>query len=48
VAPGERASDQAGGRKGRRDRLLLLLAIAQTLMTLLGAASERSGMDKYL
>jgi hypothetical protein len=35
-------------KEGRRDRLLLLLAIAQTLLTLLGAASERSGMDKYL
>jgi hypothetical protein len=32
----------------RRDRLLMLLAIAQTLLTLLGAASERAGMDKYL
>ena len=32
----------------RRDRLLMLLAIAQALLTLLGAASERCGMDKYL
>ena len=32
----------------RRDRLLMLLAIAQALLTLLGAASERSGMDAYL
>jgi len=32
----------------RRDRLLMLLAIAQALLTLLGAASERAGMDKYL
>jgi hypothetical protein len=34
--------------EGRRDRLLLLLAIAQALLTLLGAASERSGLDAYL
>jgi hypothetical protein len=32
----------------RRDRLLMLLAIAQALLTLLGAASERSQLDKYL
>ena len=32
----------------RRDRLLMLLAIAQALLTLLGAASERSGLDAYL
>ena len=32
----------------RRDRLLMLLAIAQALLTLLGAASERAGMDAYL
>lgn len=32
----------------RRDRLLMLLAIAQALLTLLGAASERTGMDRYL
>jgi hypothetical protein len=32
----------------RRDRLLMLLAIAQALLTLLGAASERSELDKYL
>jgi hypothetical protein len=32
----------------RRDRLLLLVAIAHTLMTLLGAASEASGLDRYL
>lgn len=32
----------------RRDRLLMLLAIAQALLTLLGAASERTGMDAYL
>jgi len=32
----------------RRDRLLMLLAIAQALLTLLGAASERSGLDMYL
>lgn len=33
---------------GRRDRLLLLAALAQALLTLLGAASEKTGMDKYL
>jgi len=34
--------------EGRRDRLLMLLAISQALLTLLGAASERSGLDAYL
>jgi len=33
---------------GRRDRLLLLVAVAHTLLTLLGAASEASGLDRYL
>lgn len=33
---------------GRRDRLLLLIAVAHTLLTLLGAASEESGLDRYL
>ncbi|TAL41162.1 MAG: IS4 family transposase [Salinibacterium sp.] len=33
---------------GRRDRLLLLVAVAHTLLTLLGAASEASGLDMYL
>jgi hypothetical protein len=33
---------------GRRDRLLLLVAMAHTLLTLLGAASEASGLDRYL
>lgn len=32
----------------RRDRLLMTVAIAHTLLTLLGAASEASGLDKYL
>lgn len=32
----------------RRDRLMLLAAVAQTLLTLLGAASEASGLDRYL
>src|SRR5580700_4061111 len=32
----------------RRDRLLLLAAIAHALLTLLGAASEEAGLDKYL
>jgi len=36
------------GQEARRDRLLLLLAIAQALLTLLGAASERAGLDRYL
>jgi hypothetical protein len=31
----------------RRDRLLLLAAIAHALMTLLGAASEEAGLDRY-
>jgi hypothetical protein len=33
---------------GRRDRLLLLAAIAHALLTLLGAASEEAGLDRYL
>jgi hypothetical protein len=32
----------------RRDRLLLLIAIAQNLLTLLGAASEACGLDRTL
>lgn len=32
----------------RRDRLLLLAAIAQSLLTLLGAAAEEAGLDAYL
>jgi hypothetical protein len=32
----------------RRDRLLMLLALAQALLTLLGAACERSGLDAFL
>jgi hypothetical protein len=36
------------GRTERRDRLLLLVAVAHTLLTLLGAASEESGLDRYL
>jgi hypothetical protein len=32
----------------RRDRLLLLIAIAQALLTLLGAASETCGLDRTL
>jgi hypothetical protein len=35
-------------KEARRDRLLMLLALAQALLTLLGAASERSGLDDYL
>jgi hypothetical protein len=33
---------------GRRDRLLLLAALAHALLTLLGAASEAAGLDRYL
>lgn len=36
------------GRPARRDRLLMLLAIAQALLTLLGAAAERVGLDRLL
>ncbi len=32
----------------RRDRLLVLAAFAQGLLTLLGAASEAAGLDRYL
>jgi len=32
----------------RRDRLLMLAAFAQALLTLLGAASEAAGLDRYL
>ncbi|XXU05094.1 hypothetical protein WMF40_34210 [Sorangium sp. So ce854] len=32
----------------RHDRLLLLVAMAHTLLTLLGAASEASGIDRTL
>jgi Transposase DDE domain len=32
----------------RRDRILMLAAVAQAVLTLLGAAAERSGLDKYL
>ena len=36
------------GDPARRDRLLMLAALAQGLLTLLGAASEAAGLDKYL
>ena len=36
------------GVAGRRDRLLLLAAIAHALLTLLCAASEKTGMESYL
>jgi len=36
------------GKPERRDRMLLLVAIAHALLTLLGAASEATGMDAYL
>jgi hypothetical protein len=36
------------GKPARRDRLLLLLAVAHALLTLLGAASEASGLDRTL
>jgi hypothetical protein len=32
----------------RRDRLLLLVALAEALLTLLGAAAESLGLDKKL
>lgn len=38
---------QVGGA-GRRDRLLLIAALAQALLTLLGAAGESLGMDRML
>jgi len=36
------------GKPERRDRLLLLGAIAHALLTLLGAAGERAGLDRLL
>lgn len=36
------------GAAARRDRLLMLLAIAHALLTLLGAAAEKAGLDRYL
>ena len=36
------------GTPERRDRLLLLCAVSQALLTLLGAACERTGLDKRL
>lgn len=36
------------GDSSRRDRLLLLGAMAQALLTLLGEAGERAGMDRML
>jgi hypothetical protein len=36
------------GRTDRRDRLLLIAALAQALLTLLGAASEDTGLDRTL
>jgi hypothetical protein len=36
------------GDAGRRDRLLLVAAIAHVLLTLLGAAGERAGLDRTL
>jgi len=33
---------------GRRDRLMLVVAMAQALLTLLGAAAEKSGVDRAL
>ena len=35
------------GKPERRDRLLLLIAIAQALLTLLGAAAEHEGLDRH-
>lgn len=36
------------GRVDRRDRLFLLAALAQALLTILGAASEETGLDRTL
>lgn len=36
------------GSTDRRDRLLLLAAIAQALLTLLGAAGEACGLDRFM
>lgn len=36
------------GRADRRDRLMLIGALAQVLLTLLGAASEETGLDRTL
>ncbi len=36
------------GKTARRDRLMLLSAIAQALLTLLGAVGEECGMDRML
>lgn len=36
------------GKPGRRDRLLLIAAMATGLLTLLGAAGESLGMDRWL
>jgi hypothetical protein len=36
------------GRTDRRDRLMLIGALAQALLTLLGAASEEVGLDRKL
>ncbi len=36
------------GDVGRRDRLMLIAALAQALLTLLGAAGEDLGLDRYL
>jgi hypothetical protein len=36
------------GAPDRRDRLLLLCALSQALLTLLGAACERTGLDQRL
>jgi hypothetical protein len=36
------------GTPARRDRLLLLAALSQALLTLLGAAGEALGMDRHL
>lgn len=35
-------------RADRRDRLLLIVAVAHTLLCLLGAAAEEAGIDRYL
>jgi hypothetical protein len=36
------------GKPERRDRILLLSALAQTLLTMLGAAAEETGLDRLM
>ncbi|MFH1893592.1 MAG: hypothetical protein ABIK83_13030 [Candidatus Zixiibacteriota bacterium] len=36
------------GRPDRRDRMMMIAAIAMALLTMLGEAGERAGMDRML